>query len=313
MKYWIAAALLLCTAISAHAEPHVWLDTDAGPILLKLDAERAPITTAHFRTIVGEGFYDGLIFHRTFPNFMIQGGRFDGAAAARTRAGTVPSERNNGLLNTPGKIAIALPSVNNQTQVNSGTTEFFINTTTNAHLDADFTAFGEVVFGMANVVAIGERLSNAQTGQPFRPALIRRAVNADGFPIMNLHTGAWYDPANSGRGFSVEIGHAAGGEDAGPLLIVYWYDYFEGRQVWMNGAMPFAYGATEVTLPLQITSGGEFGADFDPEAVESDPEFGSLTVRFPACDRGLFSYQTKFGSGELELQRLTIPGGDRCG
>jgi peptidyl-prolyl cis-trans isomerase A (cyclophilin A) len=219
-------------------------------------------------------------------------------------------ERNNGLPSVPGARAIALPAGN----VNGGTSEFFINTTTNPHLDADFTVFGHVVLGMQNVIEIGNRPSSPDSSATaFRPALIRRAVNADGFPIMNLHTGAWYDPAKSGRGFSVEIGHAAGGEGAGPLLIVYWYDYFEGRQVWMNGAQPFAYGDAEVTLNLQITSGGEFGDAFDPETVESDTEFGTLTVRFPACDSGQFSYDTKFGSGELTLQRLTIPGHDRCG
>jgi peptidyl-prolyl cis-trans isomerase A (cyclophilin A) len=309
MKIQLATLLLAAIGSTAlAATPHVWLDTDAGPIVLKLDPERAPVTAAHFRTIVDEGFYDGLIFHRTIDNFMIQGGGINGNWQSSTRAGTVASERNNGLPNIPGAIAIALPPGN----VNGGTTEFFINTTTNSHLNADFTVFGHVVLGMPNVNEIGKRPSAVASGQAFRPALIRRAVTSNGFPIMNLHTGAWFDPANAGRGFSVEVAHPAGAEQAGPVMVVYWYDFFEGRQVWMTGVAAFAYGASEVTVPLQVSEGGQFGPAFDPAQVVSDTDFGSVTIRFASCEQGNFSYQTRYGNGELQLARLTIPGGNTC-
>jgi peptidyl-prolyl cis-trans isomerase A (cyclophilin A) len=305
--------LLLAAAgglAQASTTPHVWMDTDRGQIVLELDPARAPQTVAHFRTIVQEGHYNGLVFHRTIPGFVIQSGRVDANGNNRVRPGTVASEVGNGLQHVAGTISIALSSTNNQVNRNSGTTEFFINTGTNTSLNPDFTVFGKVVFGMPTVIDIGNGITYSNQ-TPFRPTLIRRAVNSDGFPIMNLHTGAWFDPQNEGRGFSVEISHPAGAESLGPLVVIYWYDYFEGKQIWMTGVAPFAYGASEVTIPLQITDGGEFGEAYDRADV-SKADFGSLTLRFSGCNAGSFTYDTIHGSGSMQLQRLTIPGGERC-
>jgi peptidyl-prolyl cis-trans isomerase A (cyclophilin A) len=325
----IQLATLLLTAIGSTAlaaTPHVWLDTDQGAIVLELDPVRAPLTATHFASVVDSGFFDGTVFHRTIPNFMIQGGWLDTRfqIKARNPNPTVASEANNGVPNTPGAIALALGSTSTgQVQRNSGTTQFFINTATNSHLDPDFTVFGRVVLGMPVVNAIGNgatmtSLLTSPQGSitlgdvPRRLPTIRRAVTSNGFPIMNLHTGAWFDPANAGRGFSVEIAHPAGAEQAGPVMVVYWYDFFEGRQVWMTGVAAFAYGASEVTVPLQVSEGGQFGPAFDPAQVESDTGFGSVTIRFDSCEQGHFSYQTRYGDGELQLARLTIPGGNTC-
>ena len=303
---------LLLLAVCAHAAtPHVWLDTDRGSIVLELDPARAPLTTTHFLAIVDEGFYNNLVFHRTIPNFVIQAGRVDANGNQRQRNTTVASESGNGLRNVPGTIALALPSANGQTNRNGGTTEFFINTATNSHLDADFTVFGRVVFGMRTVNAIGNGTTYSNSF-PVRPALIRRAVKSDGFPIMNLHTGAWYDPAKGGRGISLEVAHAAGAEDGNPLLVVYWYDYFEGRQIWKTGAASFRYGDAEVSVPLTLTEGGQFGAAYQPSQVRPTQDFGRLTVRFSGCNAGVFRYTTGYGNGEMNLVRLTVPGGERC-
>jgi len=312
MKKLLLATALLADIGNAAAEPFVWLDTERGPIVLELDSVRAPGTTSHFRQIVDEGFFDGLVFHRTIPNFIIQSGRLDERGATRTRTPnpTVASETDNGLLNTPGTIAFALPGTSSGTNRNGGTTEFFINTGTSPHLDADFTVFGRVVYGMPTVDAIGNQVTYSNS-VPYRPVLIRRAVNSDSFPIMPLHTGSWFDPANSGRGISLEMSTIAGG-DGSPLMVAYWYDYADGKQIWMTGAAPFEYGASEVVLPMQISDGGQFGAAFDPEAVTFDEAFGTLTIRFSGCNAGEFSYDTKLGSGTLPMVRITIPDGEAC-
>lgn len=315
MKTWIASTLLALplAAPAVHAAPHVWLDTDRGPVVLELDPVRAPATSTHFLDTVGDGFYDGLVFHRTIKDFVIQAGRLDGEAKVRTRSPnpTVPSERGNGLTHVPGAIAIALPSTSDGTPLyDSGTTEFFIDTARNTSLDGQYTVFGQVVHGMPVVDAIGDGTTYT-TQMPFRPALIRRAIASDGFPVMPLHSGAWYDPANTGRGISLEVSTVAGGDGA-PLMVAYWYDYQGGRQVWMNGAAPFQYGDSEVTIDLAITDGGEFGNAYDAALVAVDGGFGTLTVRFSGCDAGSFAYDTAFGSGTMELVRITIPDGQSC-
>lgn len=321
MKNWIACATLALCAPQAHAAPFVWLDTDRGPIVIELDQAKAPITSAHFAAVVDEGFYDGKIFHRSIPNFIVQVGGFDRNFNVSARNVLVQSERTNGLKHTPGTVAMALPSSASGPLYNNGSVDFFINTATNTNLDGDYTVFGKVVYGMPVVSAIGAaktHLVPAQTNVPFNmgdvpltPTVIKRAASSDGFPIMPLHTGSWYDPDNSGRGISLEISTVAGG-DGTPIAIAYWYDYFEGRQVWMNGAATFEYGDSEVTIQLQITEGPEFGAAFDPDAVVSDPDFGTLTIRFSGCQQGTFDYQTGFGDGSMQLQRITIPEGDAC-
>jgi peptidyl-prolyl cis-trans isomerase A (cyclophilin A) len=306
-------ALGLAAATPALADsPHVWLDTDRGSIVLELDEVRAPLTTAHFLDIVDDGYYDRLVFHRTIPDFVIQAGRVTefGQARPRNPNPTVQSERNNGLQHVIGSISIALPSTQSGPTHNGGTTEFFINTARNSNLDGDFTVFGQVVQGLDVIEDIGDGITY-QTQMPFRPTLIERAVASDGFPVLPLHTGSWYDPANSGRGLSLEVATPPGGS-GDPVLIVYWYDHFDGGQIWMNGAATFEYGASEITLPLQIAEGGQFGEAFDPGEVVFDPDFGSMTVSFSSCGAGTFNYQTPFGNGTMELVRLSIQSGNDC-
>lgn len=175
--------------------------------------------------------------------------------------------------------------------------------------------FGRVVYGMALVDQLNaEPIFPGTQDSPVRYPLIKRAVRTSGFPILPLHTGSWFDPDKSGRGIVVEIAQSAPGSANGdqPLMIVYWYDYFEGRQVWMNGAVPFSWGASEVTVPLQISTGGQFGAAFVPSQVQATPGWGRLTVRFTACDRGLFRFESNFGNGEYSLTRITVPTTGRC-
>lgn len=311
---WLYACCLLAAfAPPVQAEnPRVLLDTDLGPLLIELEPSRAPVTVANFLAYVDRGDFNDTLFHRVVPNFVAQAGGFRSNGSSITRRAAIASERGNGLLNVPGSLAMALSNnPNGTTNTGSASSDFFINTAVNSNLDADFTVFGRVVEGLDTLSSISNTPRFGASEQPIRPPLIRRAVRTSGYPILDLHTGAWFDPEKSGRGFGLEIADG-GGANAQPLIVVYWYDYFEGEQVWMNGAANFNWGDNEVEIPLGITRGARWGADFDPADVERDGDWGTLTVRFESCGRGRFSYRSAFGDGELQLRRLTRPVGARC-
>ncbi|MBD8526336.1 peptidylprolyl isomerase [Pseudomarimonas arenosa] len=309
-------ALLLGAALPAFAQdnPRVLLNTDRGPLLLELDQQKAPNTVANFLTYVGDGSFDNTLVQRISRNFVIQGGAFKDNLTAITRRATIRSERGNGLSNEYGTIAMALSG--NPPNRDSASSDFFINTRAggNSSLDTDFTVFGRVIFGLKTLQTLNNLPLYDQSETPVRMPVIKKAVRTTGFPILDLHTGAWYDPDNSGRGFSVEVAQAAGGDEAGnsPLLVVYWYDYAEGRQIWTTGAAPFNWGDSAVTLNMNITEGGQFGADFDPTQVTSNPNWGTLTVRFTGCDSAVFSFDSELGQGEWNMQRITLPTRDVC-
>ncbi len=309
MRLLFSLALLAASGFAAAQNaPRVLLETDRGPMLLQLDVQRAPNTVANFLAYVDDGSYNATLIQRVVPNFIVQGGAFKDTGAAITRRPAINSERNNGLLNTHGKIAMALSG--NPPNINSATSDWFINTATNTTLDQHFTVFGEVVFGLRTLAAINNtpRFSGSGAEQPIRMPLLKRAVRvAEGkFPILPLHTGSWYDPTKSGRGILLEITQASGSE-TGPLLVLSWYDYFEGEQAWFTGAVPFQWGAHELVVPMQVTRGGEFGDAFDPAQVIANPAWGTLTVRFTGCATAEFSYESDYGNGNLTLQHLTEP------
>lgn len=130
-------------------KPRVKLETTLGDIILELDGEKAPISTDNFMMYVNDKFYDGLVFHRVMPNFMIQGGGF--TAEIDKKNATRPPIKNewkNGLKNARGTIAMARTAA-----PDSATSEFFINVVDNAMLDAPrggaaYAVFGKVVEGL---------------------------------------------------------------------------------------------------------------------------------------------------------------------
>ncbi len=304
--------LLVLSVPSAMAQsPRVLLDTDRGPLLLELDATRAPGTTANFLRYVDEGVYDATLIQRVVKDFVVQGGGFRENGTPVLRRAAIPGERNNGLRNVPGTIAMALSG--NPPNVNSATSDFFINTGTNASLDGSFTVFGRVIFGLRTLRSINDAPVFPGGDQPIRIPLLKRAVRVAPaeFPILPLHSGTWLDPERSGRGFLVEFSQVSGSE-TGPLLVVAWYDYFEGRQIWMSGAVPFEWGQSRIEVPLQITRGGEFGSAFDPATVERDNGWGRLTISFDGCDAGVFTYASRYGDGSVAVRSLTSPAEAVC-
>jgi peptidyl-prolyl cis-trans isomerase A (cyclophilin A) len=170
----------LCACLSAgqvHAQsgdkhPVVILDTSLGPITIELDQEKAPITVENFLKYVDDGFYDGMIFHRVIPGFMIQGGGFDTQMMEKKQGqkGKIKNESTNGLSNEKGTIAMARTN-----DVNSAQNQFFINHKDNKGLDyprnGGYAVFGKVIDGMDVVEKIAKVKTTiareGRTGQPF--------------------------------------------------------------------------------------------------------------------------------------------------
>jgi len=132
----------------------VTLETSKGVIKLELDADRAPVTVANFVQYVEDGFYDGTVFHRVIPGFMIQGGGYAPDGSGRPTREPIELESANGLKNLRGAIAMARTMV-----ADSATSQFFINLVDNDFLDHapgndGYAVFGRVVEGMDVVDAI---------------------------------------------------------------------------------------------------------------------------------------------------------------
>lgn len=128
------------------ANPVVVMETSLGTITIELDQDRAPKSVENFLAYVSSGFYEGTVFHRVIPNFMIQGGGMTADLNSKATREPIENEATNGLKNARGTIAMARTS-----DVNSATSQFFINTVDNAMLDHRSTnpsEFGYAVFGM---------------------------------------------------------------------------------------------------------------------------------------------------------------------
>jgi peptidyl-prolyl cis-trans isomerase A (cyclophilin A) len=128
---------------------------DLGTITIALNPEKAPITVKNFLDYVHSGYYDGTVFHRVIPGFMIQGGGFTPDIKEKPAGQPIRNEASNGLRNTRGTVAMARLDA-----ANSATSQFFINLRPNYNLDfgirgAGYAVFGEVVEGMDVVDHIG--------------------------------------------------------------------------------------------------------------------------------------------------------------
>ena len=123
-------------------KPVVTLETSLGKIVLELDAEKAPVSVANFLAYVDSGFYDGTVFHRVIPDFMIQGGGFSPDMSQKPTKPPIKNEADNGLENATWTIAMARTAVKD-----SATAQFFINLKDNDFLNHGGRDFGYAVFG----------------------------------------------------------------------------------------------------------------------------------------------------------------------
>jgi peptidyl-prolyl cis-trans isomerase A (cyclophilin A) len=142
-----SVALLAAGAATAQTpqqggNPVVVLETTLGNIEIELDAQKAPISTANFLAYVDSGHYDGTVFHRVIPDFMIQGGGFDDSLTQKSTKAPIKNEADNGLKNLRGTVAMARTNV-----VDSATSQFFINLKDNDFLNHGGRDFGYAVIG----------------------------------------------------------------------------------------------------------------------------------------------------------------------
>ena len=128
----------------------VVMETSMGDITIELNAAKAPITVKNFLGYVDDGFYDGTIFHRVMPTFMIQGGGMEPGMKEKQTKPTIKNESFNALQNKRGTIAMARTSA-----PDSASSQFFINVTDNGFLDkaqaqdrVGYCVFGKVIDGM---------------------------------------------------------------------------------------------------------------------------------------------------------------------
>ena len=139
------------------------MHTSHGVITLELDEAKAPITVSNFCAYAKEGFYDGTIFHRVIPGFMIQGGGFDANMKQKTTRSPIRNEATNGLSNEEGTIAMARTN-----DPHSATAQFFINLKDNDFLDNasdtpqgwGYAVFGKVIDGLDVV----KQIAGVKTG-----------------------------------------------------------------------------------------------------------------------------------------------------
>ena len=144
---------------------NVKMETSAGTILMELDGEKAPLTVANIEAYIKDGFYDGLVFHRVIPNFMIQGG---GMNANMTEKGDkrppIKNEANNGLKNDRGTLAMARTN-----DPHSASSQFFINLKDNDFLNftsESGTGWGYAVFGkVTKGMEVVDQIAAVKTGQ----------------------------------------------------------------------------------------------------------------------------------------------------
>ena len=175
---------ILCAGAAGAAEPAaanpvVMMETSLGNVKLELFAREAPLSAKNFLDYVSSGFYDGTVYHRVIPGFMIQGGGFTADLKQKKSGPPIKNEADNGLKNRKGTLAMARTMV-----VDSATAQFFINVADNGFLNHrdrtpqgyGYAVFGQVVEGMEVVEKIAAVKTGIQKGfrdVPETPVLIR--------------------------------------------------------------------------------------------------------------------------------------------
>lgn len=160
------------------ANPRVALKTDLGTFVLELYPEQAPLSVGNFLTYVDDKFYDGTIFHRVIPGFVVQGGGMTFDFAVKPTRASIKNESSNGLSNSYGTVAMA-----RMPHPDSASSQFYINLKDNEALDGKerapgYTVFGKVVLGMNVVEKITEEPRGMHRAFPEAPDYAVRILSA---------------------------------------------------------------------------------------------------------------------------------------
>jgi len=187
-KWLVALSFILLTAAgaavgtAAKERPVVVFQTNLGDIRMELYPDEAPITVDNFLKYVDSGFYDGTIFHRVIPGFVVQGGGFTADMKQKPTRDPIKNEADNGLKNKRGTLSMARTQA-----VDSATSQFFINLADNAFLDHGNRGFGYAVFAkVIDGMDVVDRIASVPTGKvgpfsdvPREPVTIERAYRVD--------------------------------------------------------------------------------------------------------------------------------------
>lgn len=187
----ITTFLVSCVALltfpvqsqQASETPMVKMSTSLGELTIELYPDQAPETVDNFLQYVEADFYDGTIFHRVIPGFVLQGGGFTPSMERKTTREPIDNESDNGLENLRGTLSMArLPDPH------SATSQFFVNLADNPHLDHQggdqwgYAVFGKVVDGMTVIDEIAGVETTTKTGHrdvPTEPVVIEEAQRVD--------------------------------------------------------------------------------------------------------------------------------------
>lgn len=195
----LVTASLFCGGVVFAANPQVTLQISGGvtgTIVLEIYADKAPVTAANFINYVKSGFYNGLIFHRVIPGFMIQGGGYNTSLVKKTPGASIINESSNRLSNLRGTIAMARTSY-----ADSATSEFFINHADNSFLNygslaydynnnvftqVGYCVFGKVLSGLTvvdQIAAVTTRTENGMQNVPENDIIIQTATVSYTAPV----------------------------------------------------------------------------------------------------------------------------------
>lgn len=180
-RLFILLAALLISPLALAANPKVEMKTSLGTLVIELYPENAPKTVENFVQYVKDGFYDGTIFHRVIPGFMIQGGGFNAGLQQKPTRPAIRNEAGNGLRNAVGTVAMARTA-----DPHSATAQFFINVSENDFLDFKspddkgygYTVFGRIASGMEvvqKIVQVPTSSLGPHQNVPRQPVVIERA------------------------------------------------------------------------------------------------------------------------------------------
>ena len=138
----------------------ITIKTNHGDISVELFEDKAPISCENFRQYVTDGHFDGTVFHRVIPNFMIQGGGMDENMQSKPTRDPIKNEADNGESNLRGTLAMARTGV-----VDSATSQFFINLRDNDFLNHGSRDFGYAVFGkVSDGMDVVDKIAAVPTG-----------------------------------------------------------------------------------------------------------------------------------------------------
>jgi cyclophilin family peptidyl-prolyl cis-trans isomerase len=177
------SALRAAVPVAAQSSnPVVVIETTMGSISVELFRDKAPKSVENFLAYVKDGYYRGTVFHRVIKGFMIQGGGLTASLARKQTKPPIPNEAGNGLKNERGTLAMARTS-----DINSATSQFFINTVNNASLNHrgespdqfGYAVFGKVIDGMDvvdKIEAVATTTKGSYQNVPVTPVAIKAVV-----------------------------------------------------------------------------------------------------------------------------------------